>query len=487
MNQVLIYEFLLEAVTPLYFGNGEVGMLTGDDTIRKPYLFGNAIGGALKDYLRRTNIDENLIEQFMGNDIADLEKPGRRKFIPSLLYISDGRIRAPGLLKREGTAIDPKRGTAEQHKKYELLCFPEGTKIRFSIECNEWTKENEEDRQLTPENLEKLIGTWARGFGSGQLLLGGHKNNGCGKVNLVRLRCRRFRFESAEDIDRYLFRPHFEPLQKMDLNKLNYWELRENCKLVFTMKGTFPYGVYQHYASESVDDRSVSGLQSRNRDGKRGGQSSYYLPASSVKGVVKHEIRQLLQRIHQDDGKVEEKLALLFGGEDQKGKLRFEDLWIEKHQEVRINRPQKRDEETRGHNPLPVYVKIDRLTGGAFDAALKTQREIQGEAEIRVELETNTEQEIECFRFPIIYALRRIGSGQTPLGGRTVIGLGLFFAEELQIEVPGNKQITLSTGELSPSEREGLKKDYDTFIGWCKCEREQEQTVYMGDVCGGNG
>lgn len=475
MNQVVVYEFLLEAVTPLYFGDGEIGLLS-DTRFRTPNLFGNAIGGALRDYLRRTDMDQGLIEAFMGDEVIETEVQDsitvdRRKFIPSLLYISDGRIRSPGLLKREGTAVDPRRGTADQHKKYKFFFLPEGTLIRFSIECDEWVKDGKREIRLTPEDLELLIGTWAHGFDSGKLLLGGHKNNGFGKVRLVRLKCRQFKFERAEDLDRYLFCPHAESLQKVDWTKLRHLEPREDHRVVFTMKGRFPYGVYQHYERKEdmvSNDKTVSGLQSRKRN-RKDAKSSCYLPASSVKGVVKHEIRQLLQRIHQDDRKVAEDLEELFGGLNKKGKLRFEELWFEHFRDVQIDRPNKKEnEKDNGTLGWPVYVKIDRLTGGAYDAALKTQREIQGEATIRVELKADTEEEVQSFRFPIIYALRRIGTGRTPLGGRTVIGLGQFFAETLQI---GDQELPLSKDQLSPSELESLKQDYEKFIGWCKRER----------------
>jgi len=479
MHQVLIYEILLEAVTPLYFGNGEVGLLSDGD-VRRPSLFGNAIGGALKEYLRHTDIGEDWITGFMGNDIeVEVEAPDdqeqeekirRRKFIPSVLYISDGRIFRPKkakTLKREGTAVDPRRGTAAEHKKYEFHFLPEGTLIRFKIECDEWMNPALKNVRLTPEDLEKLIGTWAHGFESGEMLLGGNKNNGFGRVKIARLKRRQFKFERAEDIDRYLFDPYSGKLEDVEWDKLDRATQRTDHRMVFSMEGEFPYGVYQHYESDPESaDRTISGLQRRDRNG----QSAYYLPSSSVKGVLKHEIRQLLQRIHQNDRLVEEDLAELFGDVNKKGKLRFEDLWIYDHREVSVCRPSK-DNDDVPEIGLPVYVKIDRLTGGAYSSALKTQREIQGKAIIRVELEAS-EEDCRSFRFPILYALRRIGTGQAPLGGRTVVGLGQFFSRNLRIEASG-KETCLILDNPDQAELDSLRQEYDLFVRWCERERTQ--------------
>ena len=112
----------------------------------------------------------------------------------------------------------------------------------------------------------------------------------------------------------------------------------------------------------------------------------------------------------------------------------------------------------------PVYIKIDRITGGYIDGALKTQKEIYGRAELKCELVASTAED-NPFIFPLIFIFKNIGDGFVPLGGRTSIGLGQYKCERLKISGLIENDILLSS--LTGKQKDQIKKYFEAFKRWC--------------------
>ncbi len=435
-HKLIIYEFILRAVSPAYFGGSKQGELVKDSQ-EKPMLFGNSVGGALRDYLKVCNVPENTIYTYMGGN-------KNNEFLPSLLYISDAQITGDHeLAYKEGTAVDPAYGSAREHQKYTLEYLPEETIITFEIEY-----EAEESSEET--EFHKIIGTWEQGFRTGSIRLGGQQNNGWGKFELKELKKREFIFRTPADLDEYIFQPSVRSFTSVNEGELPCYEIAKPKQLSFSLKGEFPYGVYQAFVDK--DNSQLTGLQSRG--------ANYYLPASSFKGVVRNEVRILLGKFLSTE-EVDAKLDEIFGNKDHKGKILFHDVVLENSGLVKVKHKNSSDRE-------PVYIKIDRLTGGAFDGALKKQKEVWGSALLwcQLSLEQNQEQD-RSFLFPLIYVLRRIGSGLIPLGGRTATGLGEFAGSE--VELSGAIEENIPTDDnLSPQQINRMREYYNAFERWCQ-------------------
>ncbi|MCG8498780.1 MAG: RAMP superfamily CRISPR-associated protein [Firmicutes bacterium] len=476
MNQKVIYDFLIEAVSPLYFGDGQSGQespLFQSDKGRS-VIPGNALGGALREYLKQTGVPDKIILKYMGG--VELGEEGEETFVTSGIYISDGKMtKTTGYSRKEGTAVNPAYGAAEKHSKYTLEHLPEETKIFFRIEgdVRDDTQENDE---LCAAELEKIIGTWAKGFETQRLVLGGQKSNGFGRCRLEKLEKTVFPLDSGECLKQYIFRSRDRKGKALDWKELLYYESEDRCRVVFSMEGVFPYGVYQSFDVKNADNTGgAAAKDSKGRQQLTGllkKMGRYFIPSTSVKGLVKNEIRLLLRRI-KDKALADKKLEELFGGEAAPGKVVFSDLQIEGGREVQVeryvkNEQKKWQEEQRG----PIYVKIDRLTGGAYASALKHQQEIQGRAKIRFELSADQYGgDITPYIFPLIYVLRRIGTGTVPLGGRTVIGLGGFSAQKVEVAVGKDGLRTIETGgNLSEENRKQLEQWFESFKRWCDGE-----------------
>lgn len=468
MNRAVTYQFTIRAVTPAYFGDSKQGELVRN-AHGQPLVLGNAIGGALRDYLKRNAIPEELILKSMGGDQVSA-------FKESNLYISDGIVVCSDEVVKEGTAIDPQYGSAKDMHKYTLYHLPEGTEITFRIESDELIDLDDSSQQndeglLASSELEQIIGTLAEGLDTRQLRLGGQKSNGFGAFEIKELRKREFRLNSVEELERYIFddRDKVEGTL-IDWKTLSRFKPKSSAGVTFSMNGCFPYGVYQSFKINDPSCKDMTGLQYK--------QGKYYIPSTSLKGLIKNEIRLLLKRMKTSEDRnaqeldefVENRCAELFGSVDKKGRLVFSDAIIDKSRLVEIDRNTASKKDETKAETCPVYIKIDRLTGGAYRSALKHQQEIQGEADIRLSLvvdDTDTvDDKLSPYIFPLIYVLRRIGAGDVPIGGRTVIGLGQFAADMVEVDV-GGERWSIETNEISEHNRNWLEACYESFKGWC--------------------
>lgn len=434
-HKLIIYEFNIKAVAPVRFGAAEPQELVKDSQ-GAPILFGNSIGGALRDFLEACEVPEDTVYTYMGGN-------RNNEFLPSLLYISDGKITGCHEFGcQEGTAIDPAYGSAKKNHKYTLEYLPVGSVITFRIEC--------EARDYAVETeFHTIIGTWAQGFLTGSIRLGGQQNNGWGQFQLKELKKKEFVFGTPEDLDEYIFNLSQQPFISVNAEELLRYEIPQGKRVIFSLEGEFPYGLYQAFADKK--DSQLTGLQ------KRG--DSYYLPASSLKGIVRSEVRVLLGKFLEAE-KVDAKLEEIFGNQDRKGKIRFADMVLENSGPVKVKRFDK-DKKTED----PIYIKIDRLTGGAFEGALKKQSEIWGSALLQCQLTLEQEQD-QALLFPLIYVLRRIGSGLVPLGGRTAAGLGEFMGS--QVKFTGEIEGDIPTDHyLSSQQIDRMRTYYNAFEGWC--------------------
>lgn len=477
VNKLKIYSFKIQAQAPVYFGSDKMGELVKDSK-GEPILLGNSIGGALRSFLSENGVPEELIKTYMGGvkqaapeEESKSDESKKEDFVESKIYISDGKIEAEAseeekkapvnINTKEGTAIDYGYGSAMDKSKYTLEYLPEGFFITFEVECDIASEKAEKE-------FDKIIGTWAEGFKQKLIKLGGQQSNGFGSFGLEELKKAELSFDNKTSVKNYIDefiiykKAKFEAVSE---GTLESYEIRKKQEITFTMEGSFPHGVYQAFViGKNDDDKEITGLQ-KNKE-------IYYIPGSSIKGLIRNQVRLLLTRFIKDAEEVDTKLEKIFGGKEEKGKVVFDDVELSDIKEIKITRYEKdkdnNNSEEREFKPTkedPVYIKIDRITGGTIERAMKTQREVMGKAALKFKLIDMTDGDE--FIFPLIYALRQIGSGYVPIGGRTSIGLGEFEGESIKLD--GAKKETYSLQEdLEPDNKELLKKYYNAFEGWCK-------------------
>lgn len=513
VNRKYQYEFELHAITPLYIGEREQGEILRDAN-DQPFIAGNSIGGALRDYLVRSGMTYRDIISIMGGDLRFVENSEQEvesqgnTFKESRIYISDGKISANSnsgfisIVQKEGTRINPKHGSAQEHHKYSFLYIPAGFLLTFKVEFDCMPDKLGNDSSVFICGLMKQ---WARAINKGDIQFGGKKSSDFGKFHVKQLYKTSYSFLDQQAIDNYIFFRHGE--KKYEQLSSNDWlsrkpivfdnqsaeEQLDGMNIHIELKGHFPFGVYQSFElidkqlDEKLDTKqqpyiTLSGLQQVENKNTR------YIPASSMKGLMRHQFALLVQRIllstnntaADKENFIKQCCDELFGSTEQVGQLVVSDFTLSEDQSVYAYRAKPSNDNQSGQYimpQLPRYNKIDRLTGGVLGSALKTQYEAAGAAIWKVELKNNravadtagnydVALDQSPFIFPIIYIMRQIGMGKVPVGGRTAVGLGQFEATELQTTLKEAKISQLHSSHLSKNNEERLRQFYQVFREW---------------------
>lgn len=497
------YRFDLVATSPFHYGDYEM-VKSGDK-----YIYpGNSIAGALHQYLENYHSfqlqKDTLLGYFGGADASST-------FIESKLFISDGELIVneggkSDLPKYEGTTIEGRTGTALTHHKYERKYFPIGTILRFTITCDlmngkAYAKYRHIQKHLNElDPLHKLIRLCANGIQEGVCCFGGAKSNGFGVFQVQDIYKMDHSFNSIEDIDNYVKLDNFynfETDQQIDnkysvKNEVLASPTHINSGIELAMKGSFPYGIYQAYNDdkrvyhEGGQTSDLTGVQYRTTLNR---EKNYYIPATSIKGLFRHQVtlliyRMLLPEYHNDNKKdehsnqqeeklntkVDEKVNEIFGTTDLVGKLIFYEVELKNAQPIEVLRAKQNSKSKEEPSTTPAYIKIDRLTGGVIGGAIKYQREMYSDdvnIKVKVRIDQLNHNGHLQYVFPLIYVMQQMGLGKLPLGGRTAIGLGQFSASELKIADSQHIQPTpIALDKLVESEE--IRKYYNLFEGWLK-------------------
>lgn len=414
MSKIIKYKFHLKSVSPLYFGSNESGEIL-KTTDEVPFVTGNSIGGAIRNFL--TKYKDDIVIESLGGKRSDREEVAdnkKMKFIESNIIISDGQVHGSkgDINKKEGTKVNRQTATADDGSKYEFEYLSKGAKVNFEFEA-------ECDDIFTEKKFKDIICCITEGFSSGELTLGGHYNEGFGKFKIDKLKKIEFDLTKIEGLERYVFNRNNEIWEMVNLKDYikNHFKYDD---VVFKLEGGFPYGVYQNFDIKC--NVKLSGIQK--------GKEGYYIPSSSIKGLLRSEIEKLYNSL----GKCGDDICQrLFGGKDSKGKIRFEDVSLSDAESIEVMKSKDyvTKEDDDDNNPNPTYNKVDRLTGSSYNNALFSQRDIEGKATIKFRL--SCYEENKAYIYPILIILRNIGLGMIPIGGRSSIGLGEFKADHIEI------------------------------------------------------
>lgn len=479
LNKIITYKFELKTESLAYFGINDQdrwgNLLDFNRNSTTEYIIlGNSIGGVLRTFLEENieELEENEIIDFMGGIKFD-NKINEEYFKESKIFISDGILKSEGndfIIKKEGTKIDGKTGTAEDGSKYEYNCIQKGSSLIFLIE---FYVEN----SCEENNFNKIIGTLKTGFEQNIIKLGGKKSDGMGLFSLVNLTRTTIELNTIDKIKNYILflsnNKYYEELyvcKKSDesdnllfefekVTELDSYKLKKTNCINLILDGYFPYGVYQAFEVNDFKNVTVTGLQKLDE--------KYYIPGSTIKGIVKNDIEKLISRILNKQ-KLDESqfgntdiIEEIFGSTNIASKIFFNDIIFE---ECKYIGEQIATDNDRNKPILSVYNKIDRFTGGAYAGAMKTQLEIAGQASIKCSIYVNEDSP---YIFPIIYSLNRISEGIVWIGGRTSIGLGEFKGEKLTIEgLKNNENYTIKTDEIANENI--VKSFYEKFNNYIK-------------------
>ena len=160
-------------------------------------------------------------------------------------------------------------------------------------------------------------------------------------------------------------------------------------------------------------------------------RNDYVIPGSSVKGVIRHHARYILEQLdlwetwhpsETENPALETRFEALFGSSNKEGDLiksrvSVNEVYIKKDDEYIVAKPQTRN-------------RIDRFTGGTIDSALFTEEPIwqirdseDGVVSIEVSVKDCKPEEVGLF----VILFRDMWMGKLTFGGEASVGRGRIF------------------------------------------------------------
>jgi CRISPR/Cas system CSM-associated protein Csm3 (group 7 of RAMP superfamily) len=415
-------------------GTGRVDMpVLRDPREGVPLLPGTTLAGALRNALadRLAGYGEkepDTVSALFGGGRGDDD--GSQS--PLIVFDALGRLpEGLGIEIRDGVAISPVSGTAEDHKKYDYEVLPAGTTFAVRMDLLVPVDANE-------KRLVEALASALNAFSHGGNALGAKRSRGLGRVRAT-WAAKRFDLESSGGWMAWVRSDHADPIgviptQSCIRDVLDGAAPAEftpltllgdtRRRVVLDLELILTHDILVRSPGTEPGAPDVSHLSS-------GGKP--VLPGTSLAGVMRAQATRIakLVRSRQDDA--DRWIDRLFGPRFQ-GQRPSPD-----HQPhaSRVRVGEAIIEGTRAQRQT--RVAIDRFTQGVVPTALfDEQTEVGGRAALRLELCAPRAGELGL----ILLVLKDLLSGRLPVGGTSSVGRG---------GVTGTATVTFHDGSGMPS------------------------------------
>lgn len=432
----------LTLVTALHLGGGSsdaVDMpVLRDGRTGAPLLPGTTLAGALRNALADRLVGYSEREP---DEVSGLFG-GRRgdddgSQSPLIVFDAIGALPVgAGFEVRDGVAISPSTGVAEDHKKYDFEVLPAGTMFHVRV-----------DLLVSPEaNEEALLATLAASLDAlshGDNGFGARRTRGLGKVR-AEWTAKRYDLSTRQGWLGWARSDH-KPILPTSLTSIHdtmaaarkgaqVEHLSDVRSLVMiTLKLRVEHDILVRSTGATPNDPDISHMRS-------GGVP--ILPGSSLAGVMRAQALRIAKLVRAPHGDAERWINRLFGPRfegrraapgfnPRASRLRVGEAMIKK------SRPQRQ-----------ARIAIDRFTGGVVDSALfDEQPEVGGHFDLTLELREPHPGELGL----VLLVVRDILDGRLPVGGTSSVGRG-FLSGTATIEIRSSDNTEPASAELKPGE-----------------------------------
>lgn len=395
-----------------------------DGREEKPLLPGTTLAGALRSALTDRLVGYGAPEPpevarlFGGSRGDDLGSQS-----PLIVFDAIGTIpQGQGVEIRDGVAISPATGIAEDHKKYDYEVLPAGTTFPIRLDLL-LPAPPSRDGEAPPDekSLLETLATALDAFVRGENAFGAKRSRGLGRVRAV-WAAKRFDLGSPQGWLEWVLSDHERPLAAdpnqpyighalelaapQELRPIRLLPDRRN-RIVIDLDLTLVHDILIRSPATNPGAPDVVHLHS-------GG--SPILPGTSLAGVLRAQALRIAKLVRHAHGDAELWIDRLFGP-------RFEGQRPSGNLKPRASR--LRVGEARLQNSTPhtqTRVAIDRFTGGVVETALfEEQTEAGGSATVRLELRNPEDGELGL----VLLVLKDLLEGTLPVGGTSSVGRGL--------------------------------------------------------------
>lgn len=435
----------LEALSPLMIASGEADplfdVLLARDANGLPFIPATSIAGVLRSALP---LDDGMKNELLGEEMwSENKNPGRLSLTDGLalngsLRPVDGMPRdkadadalADSIFQwlqdvqpvvRDHVRIDP-TGTVDDRGKFTRAAAPKGT--RFLFACEMWAAPEE----ARPDDAAPWQ-TFQAAVKDAVLAFGGATRAGYGQAHTIAVETRAFDMRKADDRDAAR-RSHklSEPLGGMKLN-LPGKHRTADVEITLQPEDLFRFGQGAEDDRHDADLRPVRQDVISWKNGRgRIDNNRYFIPASAIKGPLRHRTEYHLRCIKEcfagedDEAKkavaVDDLINRYFGTRKDGGGGNTGQLWFE---DIALAAPDDTALKTIART------SIDRFTGGVRRKALYTEQALQNMPAIVLRIGCDGRSGWDRdFDKAFDAALSDLSEGWLPLGASGTKGLGAF-------------------------------------------------------------
>jgi CRISPR/Cas system CMR subunit Cmr4 (Cas7 group RAMP superfamily) len=441
---VVCADLVLE--TPALLGGADTGVadacLVRDRLSGLPLLTGASLGGAMRSHLADRLFGYGVPESTY--EVASLfgatlgrgdQANGADAQSPLIVFDSLGELPEGVAEIRDGVALDPASGTAEDHKKFDAELIPAGT--RFPLRLELIVGRSSEEQSL----LERLTAA-LEGLAPWEVTVGGRGSRGLGRVRATGWRARRSDLATPQGWVAWLtseggglglpcILAEHEPSSSPEQALAAAWPMSlrrlpdHRRRVVATASLALRRGLLVRSPGRSADDPDAIHLQS-------GTLSA--VPGTGLAGSLRARAGRIARLVRPTPEAAQVLVEDLFG--PRTGDLRASRLRVG---ESVIGGEGMRVRGTR--------IKIDRATQAVVKGALLEEEvQIGGRAEVRLEIREPRPGETGL----LLLLLKDLISGDLPVGGTAAVGRGTF---------EGAARVTLAGQETEIEFRPGQAAD----------------------------
>jgi CRISPR/Cas system CSM-associated protein Csm3 (group 7 of RAMP superfamily) len=419
---VITGELRLESACHL--GNGDPGAavdmpLSRDRVSGQPLLTGSSLAGGVRGHVNdrwlgfETAEDHTAAAALFGGGRGE-DEVGQS---PLLVFDAVGSLPEKATSEiRDGVALDPARGTAGGHLKFDLEVLPPGTifPLRFELLI---------DRPPDELPLVQTLAVALTALERGDIRLGARRSRGLGACRVGYWRARRFDLTSKAGwlawLDTDYLRPtrgiapgrEIEPVLAALAKGLRTADVPDNRSLVrIEAELQVQGGLLVRSPGLTATAADATHLHSGGRP---------VLPGTSVAGGLRARavrIARLVRAAQQDGDRWAERL---FGPRGTASRLRVSEQPLEDGKQLR-----------------PSRIRIDRFTGGVVEGCLFDEEpNYGGKAVLELELRSPRPGEVGL----LLLVLKDLLTGDLPLGGTASVGRGVVTGRA-RVHLPGQAE-----------------------------------------------
>ena len=429
-----IARFILQTKTPLHCGGGSDPSLdqpVNRDSYGLWRIQGSSVAGILRSYIKDAEPElEDILFGHQNRNFSSLDQSA------SLVWCSDASLLdfdddfafkkiasgkdigfGVGPFVRDHVNIDLEKGTATDGGKYDEEIVPPGVKFAIELKLDGWNEELSADKS---DAFLKLCSAIKQGL----ITFGGKTVSGYGKVVCTYAEVKELNLKNKDDLETYLNlsdSPVFADNEghSVELLKVDDFTSKDGSlytgKLVLPLVSNGPILVGGTNSKDSEVDM-VCLMTPILDDKKKDYIYKYTISGSSLSGVIRHRVFDILKALDKDNESSDE-LNSIFGSVSGKngsaGHIKCSDIYLDVDKAQHVQ-----------------HVAIDRFTGGAIDGALFDEAPVwESGLLLKTEIEFTDLTALQTA--VLMHALLDICTGDAPIGGGTNRGNGVVRIKDL--------------------------------------------------------